>query len=269
MKGDYVKSPFRYPGGKYYGLKLILPFTMCVPHDEYREPFLGGGNVFFAKPKVLHNWLNDLEPGLINLYRTIADKVSRKELITKLHNETASRERHIEMKNWNPESSLDSAYKTFYLNRTSYSGIIYKPAWGYQTGKSSPPSNWGAFIDAAGAKLEGTIITNLDFEDVIVAKPTGNTVLMYLDPPYFHADQKRAYEKHFTVKDHERLASLLQKTNYFFCLSYDNCNEVRQLYSWAIINERSWQYNTANVKGKDSRIDGRELVITNYRISPT
>ena len=44
---DSVKSPFRYPGGKFYALKKLLPFVSCVEHDEYREPFIGGGSVFF------------------------------------------------------------------------------------------------------------------------------------------------------------------------------------------------------------------------------
>ena len=36
-----VKSPLRYPGGKFYALKHIMPYIECVEHDEYREPFLG------------------------------------------------------------------------------------------------------------------------------------------------------------------------------------------------------------------------------------
>ncbi len=42
--------PFRYPGGKFYALGLLAPFWQ-IEHDEFREPFLGGGSVFFTKPK--------------------------------------------------------------------------------------------------------------------------------------------------------------------------------------------------------------------------
>ena len=62
---DYVQSPFRYPGGKFYALKYIVPFLNAYPHDEYREPFVGGGSVFFGKPQVEHNWINDLETLMI------------------------------------------------------------------------------------------------------------------------------------------------------------------------------------------------------------
>jgi len=264
--GKHVKSPFRYPGGKYYALRLILPFIVGVPHDEYREPFLGGGNVFFAKPKARYNWLNDLEPNLVTTYKVIADATCRQRLIEKVSNEVATRERHTEMKSMKATSPLDIAYRTYYLNRTSYSGIINVPAWGYADGKSSPPQNWGKFIEQAGQKLVDVQITRHDFSEVISARSRGETVFMYLDPPYFHADQKRAYEMSFTTEDHERLGSLLRKTPYLFCLSYDDCEEIRDLYSWAEIHERVWQYTTANVKGKNSRRDGRELVITNYKV---
>lgn len=263
---DFVQSPFRYPGGKFYALKYILPFLINVPHDEYREPFLGGGSVFFAKRKCKINWLNDLETDLMQTYEVMADRDLRHAFIELLSNEIASRERHTEIKQLTPQSKLELAFKTYYLNRTSYSGIINKPAWGYADGKSSPPKNWGNFISNAGEKLEGIILTNQDFEAIIQAKPKGKQVLMYLDPPYFWADQKRAYTKPFLPKDHERLAALLKKTKMLFCLSYDDCEEVRRLYNWAEIYERSWLYNTANCKGS-TRFLGKELIITNYKIS--
>ena len=89
--------------------------------------------------------------------------------------------------------------------------------------------------------------------------------MLYVDPPYFKADQKRAYTKSFELEDHIRLAELLKHTEYYFCLSYDDVEEIRDLYSWAHIHEKSWLYNTANKKG-ESREKGSELVITNYKV---
>ena len=262
---DYVKSPFRYPGGKFYALKKLLPFISCVEHDEYREPFVGGGSVFFGKQKVRFNWINDLESNLITTYKVIADEEKREKLSRRIICETASRERHEEIKNFQPQTYCDAAFKTFYLNRTSYSGIIHKPAWGYKEGKSSPPPNWANFIQNAGKKLKDVKITDLDFENVINAAPKGRNTLLYLDPPYYHADQKRAYAKSFVEKDHLRLAENLRQTNFYFCLSYDDCEEIREFYNWAKIYELSWLYNTANKKG-ECRDKGNELVITNYNV---
>lgn len=262
---DFVKSPFRYPGGKFYALKYLLPFINCVAHDEYREPFIGGGSIFFAKPKAKWNWINDLESDLVVTYKAIADDLERKVLCHRIAIEVANRERHTEVKAYQPKTDVDVAFRTFYLNRTSYSGIIHKPAWGYKDGKSSPPPNWVAFLENAGKKLQGVKITNWDFEKVITAPAKGKSVLLYLDPPYYHADQKRAYTKPFNENDHVRLANLLKKTPYLFCLSYDDCEEVRELYSWADTHKLTWLYNTANKKG-EQREKGNELVITNYTI---
>ncbi|EOV9409295.1 DNA adenine methylase [Vibrio parahaemolyticus] len=263
---DYVQSPFRYPGGKFYALKFIIPFLNCIEHDEFREPFVGGGSVFFGKSKAKFNWINDLEAQMTITYSEIAKPDSCDKLIQELTVEEASRERHSEYKYWIPESNFEIAKRTYYINRTSYSGIINNPSWGYKVGNSSPPQNWERFLSNASKKLKDVDITNLDFIEVLKTPPIkkDNKVLMYLDPPYFHADTKRAYTKPFLIEDHIRLAEALKETEYFFCLSYDDCPEIRELYHWANIYERSWFYNTANTSG--SRKMGNELIITNYKV---
>ncbi len=262
---DFIKSPFRYPGGKYYALKHIMPFIDCVPHDEFREPFVGGGSVFFGKKKSKFNWLNDLEIDLVNVYKGFSNSEIVLELEKLLRKAIATPEKHMEMKNYSPKNFIEQVFRTYYLNRTSYCGIIHKPAWGYKDGKSSPPQNWLNFVHQASAKLQNVKITSFDFEEVINSKPRGKNVLMYLDPPYYNADQKRAYTKSFEEKDHKRLCVELKRTDFLFCLSYDDCEEVRKLYSWANIYEKQWLYNTANKKG-ESRDLGNELVITNYEV---
>lgn len=261
---EFTQSPFRYPGGKYYALKYIIPFLDCISHHEYREPFVGGGSVFFGKRKAKLNWINDLESDLVATYNAISDASHRDWLIEAVSKEIASRERHAEVKKLEATSLREIAFRTYYLNRTSYSGIIHKPAWGYGEGYSSPPGNWWKLIEGAGRKLEDVSITSKDFSEVIAHPSRGGAVLMYLDPPYYLADQKRAYTKSFKEEDHRRLASQLEKTEHFFCLSYDDCAEIRDLYRWANIYERSWLYNTANSKGP--RKVGNELIITNYEV---
>ena len=262
---DCIKSPFRYAGGKFYAIKQIMPFIDCVPHDEYREPFVGGGSVFFAKKRAKYDWINDLEGDLIEVYNCLSDGTIVEQLIEKYNHEIATKQRHIEIKEWTPKTLFDRVYRIYYLNRTSYCGIINNPAWGYKEGKSSPPQNWGKFLLDASEKLKNVKITSYDFSDVITAKAKGNSVLMYLDPPYYKADQKRAYTKSFTENDHIRLAKILKETPYHFCLSYDDVDEVKELYNWANIYKKSWLYNTANKRGENRDL-GFELIITNYKV---
>lgn len=262
---DYVQSPFRYPGGKFYALKFIVPFLNAYEHDEYREPFVGGGSVFFGKQKVKHNWINDLEKDVVETYKTFKDNERSKLLIDRVSIEIASKERHSEVKAMVASTPDEIAFRTYYLNRTSYSGIIHKPAWGYAIGASSPPENWHRFIKGANSKLKDVKITSHDFEKVLAAPARGSRVLMYLDPPYFLADQKRAYTKPFVIADHIRLEEKLRSLEHAFLLSYDDCPQIREMYSWAHIYERSWFYNTANSSGP--RKIGKELLITNYKVN--
>lgn len=262
---DKIKSPLRYPGGKFYALKHIMPYITCVDHDEYREPFLGGGSVFFAKKKATINVLNDLEKELVNFYNIIQNDESRKLLVDMLSVEVASKERHEQIKAFIPQNDLERAYRTYYLNRTSYCGIINSPSWGYAEGKSSPPKNWGKFLNDASQKLLGTHVFSKDFSEILDLPKTGEKVLMYLDPPYYHADQKRAYTQPFEIKDHFRLADQLKTTSFMFCLSYDDCDEIRELYKWANIYDVSWLYNTDNKPGMNRKAC-KELIITNYSV---
>ncbi|MCJ8280582.1 MAG: DNA adenine methylase, partial [Rivularia sp. ALOHA_DT_140] len=113
-------SPFRYPGGKFYARKLIIP--LIPKHTTYGECFLGGGQIFFCKSPSPVSFLNDLDPDLIATYRVIKD--SPMELIRALQDETVSRERHSFYKQQKPTNELSRAIRWFYLNRTSYSGIM-------------------------------------------------------------------------------------------------------------------------------------------------
>ena len=74
----------RYPGGKLKAIKFIKPFWEQAEHDEYREPFIGGGSVFISKPLAKHNWVNDANSELIALYKSLSDRTKREQLIKEL-----------------------------------------------------------------------------------------------------------------------------------------------------------------------------------------
>ena len=71
-KKNRIKNCLRYPGGKFYGFKFLEPF-LETPHNEFREPFVGGGSVFLGKSLVKKNWVNDNDKELITFYKVISD----------------------------------------------------------------------------------------------------------------------------------------------------------------------------------------------------
>jgi len=141
---------------------------------------------------------------------------------------------------------------------------MHNPNWGFHEYKSVQPNKWPELIERSSLKLrEATKITSLDFKEVITASPQGQKVFLFIDPPYFKADQKRAYAHSFRETDHYNLLDLLKSTKYKFCLTYDNCEEIKKMYAWANIHEVEWMYHTSN-SNKATRKIGKELIITNY-----
>ncbi len=271
-----INSPFRWAGGKFYARKIIESY---IPkHDFYVEPFLGGGSVFFHKAKV-ESWLNDLDKDLINCYKTIKNNVV--ELIEYLDGEQATKERHHFYKNeFKPQNALERAARYYYLNRTSYSGIMKEVNcyWGYGDKYSMRPENWGRQLSKNHKKLQGAKLTSLDFEEIFDNLPKDRKIFLFLDPPYYNADQNKFYRESFTLRDHERLSERLRglSSEVSFLLTYDNSPEVRDLYSWANqMNEHEWNYVIArtddqktNKKLEDGhfapRDKGKEIFIFNY-----
>lgn len=64
-----IRSPLRYPGGKSYRVKQLMEYM--PEFTEYREPFVGGGSVFFYLKQRYPDrdyWINDSFYPLSNFY---------------------------------------------------------------------------------------------------------------------------------------------------------------------------------------------------------
>lgn len=263
MKKNKVSPPLRYPGSKFRAYKYIENFLLLKEHDEYREPFLGSGAVFFQKELSKKNWLNDKDSDLINFYKVIQNKNLAEKLALESSKVEPSKEFFNYLKNLKCNNNYEKAFRYFVINRTAYSGIMNIPNWGFHKIKSVQPDRWPERIMRASEKLQNIILTNLDYEELLFAPKQGEKVLLFLDPPYHSADQKRAYVESFTENEHHRLANNLKNTNYDFILTYDDCPEIRELYNWANIHSVEFMYNTAN-SNVTSRKKGKELIITNF-----
>lgn len=286
-----INSPFRYAGGKFYARKLILEHIPA--HQVYVEPFVGGGSIFFAKPKVETNILNDADKELINVYKVIKKnprklikflQVQRNE--SRIPNELiaglsegdplpAKKELHSFFKNeYLARTNIERAGRWYYLNRTSYSGIMnhQNMYFGYGDKFSMQPKNWPKNILRTSEKLQDTIIENKDFEKIIDESPDNS--FLFIDPPYFNAAQDKFYTHSFSKKDHLRLHDCIRRNNtrLKIFITYDNTEEIRELYQWLpYMYDKEWNYciqrtddqkNKSDKKGE--RYKGKELFILNY-----
>ncbi len=274
-RSQKINSPFRYPGGKFYARRLIL--DILPEHHSYCEPFAGGASIFFAKGKVRSSILNDLDEEVMNTLIQIRDNVEG--LIALLHGKPASKKLHNYFKNrYKPSTDLERAFRWYYLNRTSYSGIMRHENcyWGYGAKYSMRPENWPPHLRTVSDKLQGVDLTVLDFEKVIDGLPDGH--FMFVDPPYFNADQRKFYTCAFDLNDHYRLAKCLERNagRLNFLLTYDDHEDVRRMYDWALdISSQEWNYTINRTDDqrngrkledgfRRSRYTGKEIFIRNY-----
>ena len=274
LRGRY-RSPLRYPGGKQKAIDQIasrLPES-AKGFKEFREPLIGGGSVYlhartinFAKKY----WVNDKFKELVSFWTAVQDPETCARLMKDLEKLRAKFKSSEEIKKYflkareeQPDDEYREAFLFFFFNRVTFSGTT-------RAGGFSSSASLRRFTASSIERLaplpeafENTKITNLDFEDVI--KAPGKDVFIFLDPPYFKATRLYGHGGSLHSFDHERLARSLQKNpQHKFLITYDDCDEIRQLYDWAKIEEWQLQYgmNNCNLQ-RESKI-GAELFISNY-----
>jgi DNA adenine methylase len=263
-------SPLRYPGSKQKAIKHIMPFWKMVMGNtkEYREPFLGGGSIFFnldVQNKKIY--LNDKDENIAILFKVMRDKPEK--LCEKIRETFPTIEKWKEIKYSDPEDEIEIAFRTLFLNRTNYSGILSaSPIGGFRQTSDYPihcrwnPIDLQKRVKICSEILKNAEITSEDFFYSII-KPSTGEVFMFIDPPYYEKGHM-LYNERMEPEDHERLRDLLADTKHKFLLTYDDCNEIRDLYENVPgfhLLKRNWSYTASTTKEK--RTVGKELFITN------
>ncbi|MBX9880075.1 MAG: DNA adenine methylase [Candidatus Obscuribacterales bacterium] len=266
------RSPLRYPGGKQ---KAISKIAKMLPKKigEYREPMVGGGSVYLhAKANHLADsyWINDKFKELVSFWRIGQDKKLCKKLVADLSKLHGSFRSGAQIKKYFQKARLEQprdryrqALLFFFFNRVTFSGTTR--AGGFSSQASLDRFTESSIMRLIGLPeaLAGTKITNVDFEDVIT-KP-GKDVFLFLDPPYYLSSNLYGRNGSLHEFDHERLAKLLKDSRHRFLITYDDCPEVRRLYSkWAKIKSWKLQYGMNNCNQENLSKVGRELFIYNY-----
>jgi DNA adenine methylase len=279
-----TQSILRYPGGKSRKSvqDIILSYKPSVV-KEYREPFVGGGGIFFAIDPSIKTWINDINPGLISLYGALKERPEnfiencRKIIPMQEGEESVSTKGTGKKYNkrlgevfdslkYNEEA--DQALRYFFINRTVWAGRVnYDPAFKSRMYYSNP-QGWNIVktdkLEKASKHISNTKITNTDYVNLL--EEPGEDVWIYLDPPYV-VDTKfkkgsKLYEFGFSMEDHIRFVDNVKKCKHKVCISYDNKTDVKEWFKNDFyIYEHDWTYSGSTQKVKTI---GKELIITNY-----
>ncbi|MDX2106215.1 MAG: DNA adenine methylase [Candidatus Melainabacteria bacterium] len=265
------KSPLRYPGGKQKAIEQIAR-RMPQRANEFREPLVGGGSVFFHAKTIGFSkeyWINDKFYELTAFWKSVQDAetcgrllIELEELRTRFQSAEEIKEFFLSVKDEKSDSDYRAAFLFFFFNRVTFSGTTH--AGGFSAAASIKRFTASSVerLKPMPAALRGTRITNLDFAEVIDAP--GTDVFMFIDPPYFKASRLYGKGSRKDVFDHERLANTLKETKHKFLITYDDCEEVRNLFGWANVQDWQLQYGMNNCNATHESKIGNEVFITNY-----
>ncbi len=272
-----AKSPLRYPGGKSRALNQILPH---IPSSisEFREPFVGGGSVFFAVRSIFQRtisyWINDLNYDLYCFWKQAQD--NNTDLVktltdTKANNKNGkvlfkelTRAKDLLSQNRELLSEFERAARFFVLNRITFSGIV-------DSGGYSQAAYQKRFTDSSiervkmiSSYLSGVKITCDDYTNSLFHD--GDDVFIFLDPPYWKATESKLYGTRGTLHttfDHIQFAENMKNCSHKWLITYDDSPIIRDLFDFAEIQEWTLQYGMNNYK-KRTAAKGNELFIKNY-----
>jgi DNA adenine methylase len=229
----------RYPGGKVRYTDFILPTLYRYSgFSTFVEPFVGGGSVALAlaaRHPGVKLILNDLDTGIAAFWDLIANapETEFQDLIARILKTRPTVAMFNEMLESKPSDRPDRAFRTFFLNRTSFGGMGWRPLGGRnQTSEGKIDSRWCSAkrvteLHEARRLLHGrTQVLNADFASVIPL--AHQKALMFLDPQYYEAGNQ-LYNFTWTDADHIRLRDALRgKSNWV--MSYDDHPFIRDLY---------------------------------------
>ena len=222
--------------------------------------------MFFRKPKVEWNVVNDIDNNIVNLYLSVIEDIDM--LIYYLNWLPKSRKLFLDFreeiqgkKEFQIPDSLQAA-KYLYCIRHSFNKLIHTPL----SMAKDMNKKWKDELEYSRKRIAGATIENLDFGELIDKYVPREDDFWYLDPPYFVAtDKGDYYMNNFSSNDHIRLKEYVDKINYYggkFMISYDYRKEVNELYNNYNIQTLNMKYTGATKEARSKK--RKEYIVMNY-----
>ena len=265
-----IKSPLRYPGGKSRAIEKIIPLIPAF--EEFREPFVGGGSVFLTLKQLYPNkkfWINDLYFELYKFWEYVQkdlESVINQVNTWKDEYQNGKELHQFLAKNIAVFDDIKKASAFFVFNRITFSGTTEAGGFSEQAFQNRFTTTSIERLELLNQVVRDIEITNNDYKEVV--EKEGENVFVFLDPPYFSATKSALYGKKGTLHkgfDHERFAETMKKCTHNWLITYDNCEYIKDLFSFAHITEWDLMYGMRNQTKTSSQL-GKEIFISNYII---
>lgn len=230
---NYGRYLMNWIGGKSLLRKKI---SSLIPEDigSYIEPFGGAAWVLLYRNRWANLEIyNDIDSDLYTLFNVI--KYHPEAFIKEFEYMLNSRELFTHSLASKPFTDIQRAAKFFYLIQHSYGAKGTTFATVRDGFKSSGKSHTNIMsrIAEVSKRFDRVYIENLDYAELIERYDCSGA-FFYLDPPYIKgADLYKTVDKNF---DHRRLYDCLACVNGRWLLSYDDEEEIRELYKNTILS---------------------------------
>jgi DNA adenine methylase len=284
IRSTDVPRPFlKWAGGK---TQLLQQYEDLLPKrfQNYYEPFLGGGAIFFrlfeTKHPPVRSFLMDINLELINTYRCVKSDVQA--LIDQLmiHQQQhckdyyyGIRSQQADPRGWFEQgNNVERAARFIYLNKTCFNGLYRENLKGHfnvpMGSYKNPPILAAEVLYAASFALTNAQIEAQSFE-VIAEHATTAKDFVYFDPPYFPISDTSKFTSYskdsFSAEDQIRLRDTfkaLAKRRVKVMLSNSDCPFIRDLYQDFNIHTIQASRHINSKGSKRGKIT--EVLITSY-----
>lgn len=266
-----LRPPVKTHGGKFYLSDFVIEnFPENYQELTYCEFMCAGASVFLNKLPCKEEVINDIDPGIVHIYKALRDE--SKEFIERLKRIRYT-ERSFKMALTRSEEGfddyIDHAVNEYMLRRMSRGGMRKSFAWSDRErgGKPGDVNAWETMLlelPRISERVKNTIILNKSAFDVLKVWDEEN-VLIYLDPPYMSDTRsdgsKNIYQFEMTVDDHITMLNLVKNARAKVIISGYTCPLYnRTLKGWKV-KKKNVPNNAGQTKTKERRI---ETIWMNY-----
>lgn len=271
-----MKPFIRYIGSK----KFLLPtINKLLPENinNYYEPFIGGGSMFFNinnRYIIKKNYINDLDKDLIMVYKIIKKSINK--LLIKLK----------ELNNYHSKKDFEKLIHIFNTNKTNK--ILLTAIYIFMTkrsfnadfkynckNKKITPSfsnnhknlniHNESNIKNISNLLKKTIIKNQDYKTFLKNNKPQPGDFVFFDPPYYNLKYvKNYYKEIFALQNFKELKTIcdyLNKNKVKFMITLNKDKELINLFKNYNIKYFTKKYSKIS---KGNKIE-KEMIITNYQ----
>lgn len=274
------KNPLRYPGAKsklYHYIEKLLVMENKLGCTFY-EPFAGSASLsimLLENGIIEHAVINEKDPLLYYFWFSVFNYTD--DLIRLINNT------EISITNWHKfakyknndyikdKNPVEIGYAGLFLNRTNFSGILKANPLGglnqLSEYKINCRFNKDSIINSIRqisllkSHMEVYNLDAIDFMNLKLKYKRNKSTFVYIDPPYYK-EGPNLYRFSYNHSEHVRLAKFIKSKVFPWLISYDDTNEIREMYNKSTYINIYLDYSV-----KTSR-KGKELLISNLEIPP-